>query len=1153
MTFFRGKSAASHERDPKGYGSRSQKALKATEATRASRRSRNSDAMSVNERFHDEHSPITTDEADEIVDDSKIAGVGPLMEYSDTSEEQDPIRRRHKPSSSKNGLRKQLSTESMRVVRFNSSFSDDEEDVLRSADRIQPPNMHESIPPPPPPDIRTSSNINHRHHSNSSSSQPIDNSQSHSLVQQNQPKRKTHRKQHIHPSKSPDWMTQLAYSFRSPSPLTTNRKQLQASSSNLSSSNNIEYPPGITKDMFPSAFTDSMPPNGVKLDADTLDTIRTSNASVVSENQPERPSKKDSDLSFQASEASPLLGDSFLPSFASVRSTDTPSRRRLNATQNYVALAASFLRDYEGGRAPTLSTDLDDVTDRQLRLYEYKFGGYSFQASIILASIAIFASSMLEGFDVPQEYKLYLTALNLIGSSVFMVDIWFRSQLRGNPDQTQHTRTSRSERLVKPVILFAIILAVENIARVIVTPDNDIVLFSSLFKPLVLFYTSSKARDALEALRRIIRIVVRVLAMELLLILMFAAVACRLFREFNNFVDLSTAWLSLFELSTTVVNPSIWMPIYQNSPYAAIFFMSFIVISVFYLHSLVLSVVFSTYIQAASEIHERASGDREDSIQMAFVALQRKERRNVVDVDLLRETLRILRPHYNAMKINALVEIVDPTDQRTVDFGTFRTKIRQALNASIRTARSATVLSTLVELVAVVVAVFNFAYVIMVSSRFHASWFINVQETVGSVITVIAGFELLIRFNPLRIPDFTPLTRLNATFDGLALIACITSLVGIVFYAAGYDHAIEYILIGRALDMVRIMRFFQIFRDVVRRSSDVLPALAGPVILVVTTLHIFVYLGMALWGGAVEVGQHFGEITYLYDLNNFNSYAEGLVTMFQVLVVNDWHAIAEVFLFAERCASPFIVYPVFILGNMIGVSIMLNVMTAFFVETFVTKLDDGANNQAEGTTTVQKDRDFNILTEGKKSVRRVATKPDRSQTDENHVSIDGGADADSEASSEDLYEFDVYEREGFDKIMETVAGNAEAHEFAQHICNYLEIFEKLTPGREKVGYLICDQKTLERFGNRRFQSIAAGFLSEQELNETVSDMHAQLLVLSAKTTYSNDRAVTRTFPHSIDSVRAIEISASILRRHPAVSLFVIRLKDSSRPALESST
>ena len=145
--------------------------------------------------------------------------------------------------------------------------------------------------------------------------------------------------------------------------------------------------------------------------------------------------------------------------------------------------------------------------------------------------------------------------------------------------------------------------------------------------------------------------------------------------------------------------------------------------------------------------------------------------------------------------------------------------------------------------------------------------------------------------------------------------------------------ALEYMLMGRALDMIRVMRFFQIFRDIVRRSSDVLPAMIGPITLVMTMLHFFVYIGMALWGGAIEVGELTeDQITPYYDMNNFNSYLEGIITMFQIMVVNDWHAIAEVFLYASRCSSPSIVYPFFVIGNLVGVSILLNVVTAFFVE-----------------------------------------------------------------------------------------------------------------------------------------------------------------------------------------------------------------------------
>jgi hypothetical protein len=110
---------------------------------------------------------------------------------------------------------------------------------------------------------------------------------------------------------------------------------------------------------------------------------------------------------------------------------------------------------------------------------------------------------------------------------------------------------------------------------------------------------------------------------------------------------------SWFEVSTTVVNPSLWMPMYEESRSNAIFFVFFIIISVFYLHSLVLSVVFQTYIQAAGEIHDRCASDREDAIRLAFLALVRDDQSEYISAASVRKTLQVVRPHYSTMKVSA--------------------------------------------------------------------------------------------------------------------------------------------------------------------------------------------------------------------------------------------------------------------------------------------------------------------------------------------------------------------------------------------------------------------------------------------------------------------------------------------------------------------
>jgi hypothetical protein len=544
--------------------------------------------------------------------------------------------------------------------------------------------------------------------------------------------------------------------------------------------------------------------------------------------------------------------------------------------------------------------------------------------------------------------------------------------------------------------------------------------------------------------------------------------------------------------------------------------------------------VFQTYVQASADIHDRSMTDREDSMRLAFLALESipstDEKAQVVQMEHVRKTLQRLRPHYDELKINVLAEIVDPTNQQAIDYPSFRMKIRQALNASIRSTRTASLFSVIVELVASFVAVTNCLYVILLSSPLNTEWFNAIIFPAGCVITGLGAFELVARFGHARIFQFTPISRLNTTFDGLAAVAAAISIQGIVNYLLGRTLALELLLIGRAVDMIRVMRFFGIFRDVVRRSGDVFPALAGPLALVMSTVHLFTYFGMALWGGAITIGSYGDNIEPFYDLNNFNTYTEGLVTMFQVLVVNDWHAIAKVFLYATKFSSPYIVYPFFIGANLVCVSIMLNCLTAFFVGAFVTKLNDDMDAEAEVTSS------------GRPSVRlsldqsRQSTQRMTSQIADKAVKEEEGGDDDGEEEDEQ-YEFDVYEREGYDKIMRTVAGGNDHHdEFARHICDVLELFEGLCSGRERVGYMVCCQQTLNRYGNRRFQSHAKNFIHENALHMVVSDMHAELLLFGPR-----DRVLQREFKHLEASNKKLEITASLIRHQPVMSLFVSRI------------
>ena len=89
--------------------------------------------------------------------------------------------------------------------------------------------------------------------------------------------------------------------------------------------------------------------------------------------------------------------------------------------------------------------------------------------------------------------------------------------------------------------------------------------------------------------------------------------------------------------------------------------------------------------------------------------------------------------------------------------------------------------------------------------------------------------------------------------------------------------------------------------------------------------------------------------------------------------------------------------------------------------------------------------------------------------------------------------------------------------------------------RRKVGLMVCCQQTMSRFGNRRFQTLAEDYIDESALHMVVSDMHAELLALAGK---HRNRSLLRVFAHLTEPGKTLELSASLIRHHPAVSLFV---------------
>ena len=315
-----------------------------------------------------------------------------------------------------------------------------------------------------------------------------------------------------------------------------------------------------------------------------------------------------------------------------------------------------------------------------------------------------------------------------------------------------------------------------------------------------------------------------------------------------------------------------------------------------------------------------------------------------------------------------------------------------------------------------------------------------------------------------------------------------------------------------------------------KRSSEVIPALLGPILLIISAMHIFAYLGMAIWGGKVVCGAN-PDLTPYYDLNNFNTYLSGVITLFQVLVVNDWHAIALVFILpAGHTVTNALVYPFFIVANLALTSVLLNVMIAFFVNAFVTKATDKR-----------------MLIGADQGGARKYT----SGLDNSILSKDTGAEISSEADAttvdQSITTITISERQGFDNILKTIAreGSEDGEESAARIgSQMLQAFEELSLSVDnsstKFGYLVSCHKSKHRYGNQRLMNHIQSFMEARTLHQIIGEMSMELANL-AESGGATSYTLERVFRAPCEK-KALEIRASLLAGS-TVSLFVSRLAD----------
>ena len=102
----------------------------------------------------------------------------------------------------------------------------------------------------------------------------------------------------------------------------------------------------------------------------------------------------------------------------------------------------------------------------------------------------------------------------------------------------------------------------------------------------------------------------------------------------------------------------------------------------------------------------------------------------------------------------------------------------------------------------------------------------------------------------------------------------------------------------------------------------------------ISTYYIYSLIGIQLFGGMVYAENpdiyKTLNVPYSYVYNNFNDFPSGLVTLFELMVVNNWWVIAQTFLDVTNNYYRWF----FIMFYLTAVIIVLNLLVAFVIDMF---------------------------------------------------------------------------------------------------------------------------------------------------------------------------------------------------------------------------
>jgi len=458
------------------------------------------------------------------------------------------------------------------------------------------------------------------------------------------------------------------------------------------------------------------------------------------------------------------------------------------------------------------------------------------------------------------------------------------------------------------------------------------------------------------------------------------------------FAGLWNAMWSLLILITTANFPDVMMPAYKLYRSTFLFFLGFVTIGVFLLVNVVTAVVFNAFTKMKENFSKEKDQVKANSRKAAFKCLTDIDGDpDEIHTDLMKALMDELSNYHDVghignLPLDTFLAKLDEDGSGTINFAEFeqvsevvkKTYTRHTPQPpflvrrwpSLETSNGWKILQScvttwdriIVDIILGISCCMAFAESVQmglleahVSSEGIASkakgtdeWQINSFGFWNICITGVFILEVITKILAWGFDQYW--SKLMNRYDFL-----ITSTVTIVTVYALVPNDTSLtnttlIRFGALCRVGRLLRLMMHANQTFRLTADtimrIIPDFVGIFKLLFCAMYVFSFIGMQVFGGVINTDPNspYSEAvaatdfaTADYYANNFNDMCSGMVTLYELLVVNNWFEIVDGFTAAvgEGAVVFFIIWYIF------GVLIILNIVVSFILNAFVDEFEQG--------------------------------------------------------------------------------------------------------------------------------------------------------------------------------------------------------------------